>query len=102
MRRLSVISSNERNELAVKKKGYVLVELHQGASERDVVKRVRDDYLTDRDYCCSVVGKFDLVIEKNFEELHEVDRFVTQLRNDASISPSLAKTMTFIGTQQPA
>lgn len=84
----------------MKKKGFILVELRPTASDKEFIKHVQAKYLTGRDYCCSVVGKFHVVIEKNFEELKDVDELVTRIRNDPVLAGSLANTTTFLGTQQ--
>jgi hypothetical protein len=57
-----------------KKKGYVFLELNASEDPKKIANRILDKFLEKKkDYCCSVLGKYDVVIEKNIEELAEVN-----------------------------
>ncbi|MHA1683400.1 MAG: hypothetical protein ACTSUE_20845 [Promethearchaeota archaeon] len=80
------------------KKGYIFLEIVPTSTLVDV-KGLISKYLTRGDYCCSVQGKYQIVIEKVAMKLQEIDTFITTLRKDDSIRKHLARTITFLGIQ---
>ncbi len=85
-----------------KKKGYVFLELKVSEDPKKIANRILDKFLEkEKDYCCSVVGKYDVVIEKSIDDLAEVNDLLAKIRKDEKIGLVIAKSTTFIGVHQP-
>nr|MDO8086292.1 hypothetical protein [Candidatus Sigynarchaeum springense] len=85
-----------------KKKGYVFIELKAPEDPKKIANRILDKFLEKKkDYCCSVVGKYDIIIEKRIDDLAEVNDLLAKIRKDGNIGPVIAKSTTFIGMHQP-
>ncbi|MBD3187794.1 hypothetical protein GF325_13245 [Candidatus Bathyarchaeota archaeon] len=78
------------------KKGFICITLGRNGSSLKVVREIQK-LLDVKDYCCSTQGKYGIVIEKNMEELSELDEFLTTLRTHPEISGIILKTITFLG-----
>jgi hypothetical protein len=84
-----------------KKKGYVFLELNASEDPKKIANRILDKFLEKKkDYCCSVLGKYDVVIEKNIDELAEVNDLLSKIRQDENIGKVIKKSTTFIGVHQ--
>ncbi|MBN2154061.1 MAG: hypothetical protein JW839_21570 [Candidatus Lokiarchaeota archaeon] len=85
-----------------KKKGYVFLELKSSEDPKKIANRILDKFLEKKkDYSCSVVGKYDVVIEKDIDDLAEVDDVLSKIRGDEKIGTIITKSTTFIGVRQP-
>ncbi|MEX2680356.1 MAG: hypothetical protein Q6373_002050 [Candidatus Sigynarchaeota archaeon] len=85
-----------------KKKGYIFLEIKASEDPKKISNRILDKFLEKKaDYCCSVVGKYDIVIEKIIDDLAEVNDLLAKIRKDEKIGPVIAKSTTFIGVHQP-
>jgi len=83
------------------KKGYIFLELASAADPKSIVKRIRENYLNaEKDYCCTVSGIFNIVIEKYMDELQEIDACLTSIRTDDVINLVLRRSITYLGIQQ--
>ncbi|MFX0099440.1 MAG: hypothetical protein ACFFCS_07650 [Candidatus Hodarchaeota archaeon] len=79
-------------------KGYILVELLPHVNATEIVKYLYEKYLDgSEDYCCTIYGKYNLIVEKNSSELKDVDEILTKIRKDEFIKKNIAKTTTFLG-----
>ncbi|MHA1370294.1 MAG: hypothetical protein ACTSRA_11335 [Promethearchaeota archaeon] len=79
------------------KKGFIFIEVSSNADIKEISKYISKNYLKDmKDYCCPVYGKFNIVIEKNFELLKELDDFLTKIRKDQNIKDYILKTTSFL------
>jgi hypothetical protein len=85
-----------------KKKGYVFLEIKVSEDPKKIANRILDKFLEKKkDYCCSVVGKYDVVIEKRIDELAEVNDLLAKIRQDEKLGLIITKSTTFIGVHQP-
>lgn len=79
-------------------KGYILIELLPHVSASDVVSHLNKGYLKGtKDYCCTIYGKYNVLVEKIADELKDVDDILTKIRKDGTLSKQIAKTTTFLG-----
>ncbi|MHA1749800.1 MAG: hypothetical protein ACTSYF_14305 [Promethearchaeota archaeon] len=80
------------------KKGYIFIDLVPGVDPKKFLKLIKEIYInSEKDYCCIVIGKYNLIIEKYFIELKELDDFLTRIREDKELKSKIKKTITYIG-----
>ncbi|NMC03855.1 MAG: hypothetical protein GYA24_01525 [Candidatus Lokiarchaeota archaeon] len=85
-----------------RKKGYVFLEILAPEDPKKIANRILDKFLEKKkDYSCSVVGKYDIVIEKSIDDLAEINDLLAKIRDDEKIGSIIKKATTFIGVHQP-
>jgi hypothetical protein len=83
------------------KKGFIFLDVGNVEDPKKIATRILDRYLEKgMDYCCTVVGKYTIVVEKFINDLPEIDELLAKIRQDDKINPLIRKATTFIGVEQ--
>lgn len=83
------------------KKGFIFLDVGNVEDPKKIATRILDRHLDKKmDYCCTVVGKYTIVVEKFINDLPEIDELLANIRQDDKINPFIRKATTFIGVQQ--
>nr|MDO8114113.1 hypothetical protein [Candidatus Sigynarchaeota archaeon] len=84
-----------------RKKGYIFLEVGGAEDPKKISSRIQEKFLEKKkDYSCTVVGKYNIVVEKFIDELTEIKDLLAKIRDDEKIKPLIIKATTFIGIQQ--
>jgi len=87
--------------ITMNKKGFIFLDVGNVEDPKKIATRILDRYLDkETDYCCTVVGKYTIVVEKFISDLPEIDELLAKIRQDDKINPVIKKATTFIGVQQ--
>jgi len=82
------------------KKGFIFLDVGNVEDPKKIASLILDRYLNKKmDYCCTVVGKYTIVVEKFINDLPEIDDLLAKIRQDDKINPFIKKATTFIGVQ---
>lgn len=81
-------------------RAYILLRLSNVGKEWDVVERVKELYSKDLvTYAVPVYGAWDIMVEVSYEQLDQLDKIVTKVREDEILGDAIEETTTMVGAR---
>ena len=81
-------------------RAYILLRLSNVGKEWDVVERVKELYSKELvTYAVPVYGAWDIMVEVSYEQLDQLDKIVTKVREDEVLGDAIEETTTMVGAR---